>query len=106
MAFWFILLPLIGVMIGSLGVGHAMKTRRREAKMILDILGIVGCVLAIIDVYEVMMIGKFLFGVAVGGLITLAPKIIEETIPVQNFDYGYGAMTMIGVDIFIVLCQI
>ena len=29
MGFWFILLPLIGVMIGSLGVGHAMKTGRR-----------------------------------------------------------------------------
>ena len=73
--------------------------------MILDVFGLVGCVISVIDLYEVMMIGKFLFGVAVGGLITLAPKIIEETIPVQNFDYGYGAMTMIGVDIFIVLSQ-
>ena len=50
------------------------------------------------------MVGKFFFGVAVGGLITLAPRIIEETIPVQYFDFGYGAMTMICIDIFIILC--
>ena len=73
--------------------------------MILDILGMFGCILAVIDQYFVMITGKFLFGVAVGGLITLAPRMIEETVPAEHFDNGYGAMTMIGVDIFIVLCQ-
>ena len=73
--------------------------------MILDAVGMFGCFLAVIDQYYVMMIGKILFGVAVGGLITLAPRMIEETIPAQHFDNGYGAMTMIGVDVFIVLCQ-
>jgi len=73
--------------------------------MILDAVGMFGCILAIVDQYYVMMIGKFLFGVAVGGLITLTPRIIEETIPCQNFDFGYGAMTMVGIDAFIVLCQ-
>ena len=52
-----------------------------------------------------MMAGKFMFGVAVGGLITLAPRIIEETVPVSHFDFGYGAITMVCIDVFIVLCQ-
>jgi len=50
--------------------------------MILNVVGIVGCLLSVVDQYYIMMIGKFLFGLAVGGLITLTPRIIEETIPV------------------------
>ena len=104
MEFWFVLLPLIGVMLGSLGIGQAMKDGRRKPKMAMDIIGAIGCILTQIDQYYVMMIGKFLFGVAVGGLINLAPRIIEETVPVSHFDFGYGAMTMVGIDVFIVLC--
>ena len=45
MEFSFVLLPLIGVMIGSLGIGKAMKDGRRKPKMTMDIIGLVGCIL-------------------------------------------------------------
>lgn len=58
-----------------------MKNGRRRAKMIFDLLGIIGCLLSSIDYYVVMIIGKIIFGLAIGAQITLTPKIIEETIP-------------------------
>lgn len=73
--------------------------------MTLDLIGLTGTILSIVDQFYVMMIGKFLFGIAVGGLLTLTPRIIEETVPVQHFESGYGSMTMIGIDIYMILCM-
>ena len=82
MTLGFVLLPLISAIIGALLASKVMENGRRVPKMMFDLFGIVGCILALIDKYIIMVVGRCLFGLAVGGLLTLAPKIIEETIPV------------------------
>jgi hypothetical protein len=46
-----------------------------------------------------MMLGKLFFGMGAGVLIAVAPRILEETIPANLIDHGFGAMTNVGVDV-------
>tara|TARA_B110000285_G_scaffold222879_1_gene277619 strand:- start:1096 stop:1959 length:864 start_codon:yes stop_codon:yes gene_type:complete len=46
-----------------------------------------------------MMLGKLFFGMGAGVLIAVAPRILEETIPANLIDSGFGAMTNVGVDV-------
>ena len=41
--------------------------------------------------FTVICIGRAIFGVSAGILITTAPKIIEDTIPGHLMNKGYGA---------------
>jgi uncharacterized membrane protein YgcG len=45
-----------------------------------------------------MMLGKLFFGMGAGVLIAVAPRILEETVPANLIDKGFGAMTNVGVD--------
>ena len=82
MTFYFIIAPLLGAIVGAIISGKVMNKGRRLPKMIFDIIGIIGCIMFLFNSYVIMIVGNTLFGLAVGGLITLTPRIIEETIPV------------------------
>ena len=99
---YFLIAPTVGITIGALVAGKMMKKGRRAAFLIFPLFGILGSILSVFDNYFLMIFGKFLFGLAAGVCITVAPRVLEETIPPQYFDkYGFGAMTNVGVDIIV-----
>ena len=99
---YFLIVPTIGITLGATITGAMMKKGRRKAFLIFPLIGCLGSILSVIDNYFVMMFGKFLFGIGAGACITVAPKVLEETVPPEYFDnYGFGAMTNVGVDIMI-----
>jgi len=60
------LLPLLFAIIGSLISGKYMKKGRRGPKMIFDIIGIIGCSLAVTNSYLLMIMGKCILALAAG----------------------------------------
>ena len=99
---YFLIVPTVGITIGATIAGKMMQKGRRAAFLIFPLVGLVGSILSVIDNYIVMMLGKLLFGIGAGCCITVAPRVLEETIPPEYFDkYGFGAMTNIGVDIIV-----
>ena len=106
MSTYFLAVPTAGISIGSMFGASMMKSGRRLPLILFNIVGMVGCVLSIIDNYAIMILGKFLFGMGAGVLIAVAPRMLEETIPHEIFDKGFGAMTNIGVDTLSLTCTI
>ena len=102
----FTITPLAFAIVGSLISSKCIKKGRRGPKMIFDIIGIIGCSIAIIDVYILLLIGRSILAFAAGAQITIAPRIIEETIPVQYFDRGWASMTMVGINLMVFLSMI
>jgi predicted MFS family arabinose efflux permease len=49
--------------------------------MISNVIGIVGSLLSIVPEFGVILLGRFLFGIASGINVVACPKILEETIP-------------------------
>jgi len=101
---YFLIAPTIGITLGATIAGNMMKNGRRTAFLIFPLVAIIGSIMSVIDNYFVMIVGKILFGVGAGVCITVAPRVLEETIPHEYFDkYGFGAMTNVGVDIMILV---
>lgn len=75
-----------------------MNKGRRTAMISMNLIGIIGCVLSVYPNYFVMIAGRALYCLAAGVLITVVPRIIEETIPSENFDHGFGQSTNLGID--------
>jgi len=99
---YFLIAPTVGITLGATIAGAMMKKGRRSAFLIFPLVGCLGSILSVFDNYFLMMIGKFLFGLGAGVCITVAPRVLEETIPPEYFDkYGFGAMTNVGVDIMV-----
>ena len=98
MCTFFLAAPTAGITVGSTFGAAMMKSGRRLPLILFNVVGMIGCILSIFDNYAIMMIGKFLFGMGAGVLIAVAPRMLEETIPHNLFDKGFGAMTNIGVD--------
>lgn len=90
--------PTIGISLGSTFGSAMMTTGRRLPVIIFNLVGIVGCILSVQNHYLIMMLGKVFFGMGAGVLIAVAPRILEETIPADLIDRGFGAMTNVGVD--------
>jgi len=102
----FTMIPLGFAVFGSLISSNCIKKGRRGPKMMFDIIGIIGCSLAITNSYLLMLIGKCILAIAAGAQITIAPRIIEETIPAQYFDKGWGSMTMVGINMIMFVSMI
>lgn len=78
---------VLGMTFGALGGGRLMAIGRRRAAIISCVLGIMGTGITILPLnYERILLGRLLFGVSVGLLSAIAPKMLEETIPNYLFD--------------------
>ena len=66
--------------------------------MFANVLGILGSCLSVVDNLYVITVGRFLFGITAGINVVACPKILEETIPSNYMDYGFGMSTAIGIN--------
>ena len=94
---------VLGISIGAIIGGKIIGYGRRRAVIIFDVLGIVGSLLSIITNLYVITLGRFVYGFAAGVLATACPKIVEETVPGNYMDYGFGTSTGIGVNTFVMI---
>ena len=54
--------------------------------------GIVGSIVSVVALdFTVICIGRVIFGLSAGILLTIVPKIVEDSIPGYLMDKGYGA---------------
>jgi primosomal protein N' len=93
--------PALGITFGAMIGGKVMNKGRRMPMIVFNLIGACACILSVFDEYYISLTGKVLFGMCTGVLITIAPRVIQETIPDQHFDKGFGAMTNVGIDIVV-----
>jgi MFS family permease len=85
--------------IGAVLAGELMSRGRRKAVLIANSIGIVGSLLSVILNYDIMFVGRLLFGICAGLNMAICPKMIEETIPTRLMDKGFGICTAIGTNL-------
>ena len=80
-----------------------MAIGRRRAAIFSCVLGVMGTGITILPLnYERILLGRLLFGISVGLLSSIAPKMLEETIPNHLFDkLGAIFTTMQGFGVLI-----
>ena len=92
--------------IGAVVGGKMLNSGRRCAMIVMNIVGILGSLMSIYPNYFVLIAGRILYGMSAGVLIAAVPRIIEETIPEDKFDLGFGALTNISIDVLVMINSI
>lgn len=85
-------IAVFGAMISSLGSGYLMKFSKLNLIHGVNIVLIVGNLICQIDTVWVQLVGRFMWGLAVGVFTVLVPKFINETAP-SELKGPFGAMS-------------
>jgi MFS family permease len=94
---------VLGISIGAIAGGKIISYGRRQAVLIFDLLGILGSALSIIKNFNLICIGRLIYGFSAGVLVTACPKIVEENVPSNYMDYGFGISTNLGINLFVMI---
>lgn len=96
---------LVGIAIGNIFGGDFVKNGRRKTIIQFNILGAIAtCFTLVLDFYS-MCFGRMVFGFASGILSCATPKMLDETVPANLMDKGFGTSTniLINLAFFVVL---
>lgn len=66
-------------------------------------MGLIASVLSVISNFYVICVGRFIFGMSAGVLIAVAPRMLEETVPHDIYDSGFGASINTSLDALILI---
>lgn len=73
---YFIIGPAIGVCIGAAASGKLMSYGRKWILVGFNLIGITGSILSILSSYKLIILGRTIYGIGAGGLISVAPRMI------------------------------
>lgn len=93
------LLP-IGILIGASFAAYFMRYSRRNVFMCLNVVGIIACLISSIDNFYMIIFGRFLYGAVGGVMLSITPKMLQETIPVDVYNQGVGASTNFVIEFY------
>ena len=86
---------LVGIALGNIFGGDFVKNGRRRTIIIFNILGAIATCFTLVLDFNSMCFGRMLFGFASGILSCASPKLLDETIPANLMDKGFGTSTNI-----------
>ena len=93
----------IGVTVGAVLSGWLARQSIRKTFVGLNMLGIVGCVISCINTYSTVILGRFVYGCVGGVMISLTPKMLQQTIPMDIYNKGFGASTSFVIEAYRVI---
>jgi len=93
----------IGVTVGAVVSGRLVRTSIRKTFIGLNMLGIIGCLVSCINTYSTVILGRFVYGCVGGVMISLTPKMLQQTIPMDIYNKGYGASTNFVIEAYRIL---
>lgn len=83
----------MGAVIGVFSTSALIDYGRKRAVFIMNIVGIIGSALALVENLYFIALGRFILGFGFLGMsIVLSPKYIEETAPLE-YKGSLGALT-------------
>lgn len=95
-----------GIAIGSVFGGDFVKSGRRLTILQFNVIGLIGSLFSFLPNMYMMCFGRFIFGFSCGILICTTPKAIDETVPSNLVDKGFGTSTNIVINLSFMLVAV
>jgi MFS family permease len=89
---------IVGIAIGSIWGGDFVKKGRRSTLIQFNILGLIGSAFSVILNFYAICFGRFILGFACGVLLCATPKALDEVLPSELIDNGFGTSTNIMIN--------
>ena len=91
------IIPL-GLVSGAIFSAKLMQFGRKYIFICANFLGLIACFLSVGGNYPVLLFGRALYGFIGGIVINVIPKFLQETIPQDIYNQGYGASTHLAME--------
>ena len=75
----------LGLTFGAAYGGKAISLGRRNALLLSNVIGLVGLCLSSFEIFNLILLGRFIFGFASGLQSVICPRFYEETVPNRLF---------------------
>ena len=95
-------LTIAGVATGALLSGNFTKYGRWTCLIFANVVLIIGVLISVIDQYELLCLGRFIYGLGSGSFNVFGPLFITETAPIE-IKGPLGALTELGISIGILI---
>ena len=93
----------LGILIGASLAASFLKYSRRNVFIFLNVVGIIACLISSIDNFYFMIFGRFLYGAVGGVMLSVTPKMLQETVPIDVYNLGLGASTNFVIEFYKVI---
>lgn len=90
---------IVGIAIGSIYGGDFVKNGRRSTLLKFNVLGLLGSALSIVLNFYAICLGRFLLGFTCGVILCATPKCLDEVLPAELIDNGFGTSTNIMINL-------
>jgi len=94
---------VIGLGVGSLLGGTMLGNGKRSKIIQYNILGLAASGASLYLEFFSICVWRFIHGFATGILVNACPKMIEETVPANVMDYGFGTSTNLCINVAIMV---
>lgn len=95
----------LGAAIGSLTSGPFMRYGKKNCIIASNFIIVIGCALTLVKVKEVVVAGRFLFGLATGAFSVFVPSFINEVTPTE-LKGPIGSSTQIFITVGILIANL
>jgi len=96
---------VFGLAMGSIFGGDFIKYGRRLTLIQFNLVGLFGSCIALYLNFWIMCVGRFIYGFSAGVIMCATPKMLEETIPANVAEKGFGTSTNILINVGNFLCM-
>ena len=69
--------------------------------ILFNVLSIITSAASIVKNWPFMLAVRFLYSFCAGAIVSIAPKVVGETVPEHLMDYGFGASTNMIINVSI-----
>jgi MFS family permease len=78
---------ILGTSIGALSGGVVIKIGRRLTYVLATVIALVGTMISMFEFLEMILIGRFIYGIGCGLLSICCGRFLEETVPAHLLSY-------------------
>lgn len=90
---------IVGIAIGSIYGGDFVKQGRRSTLINFNIVGIIGSLLSVVLDFYTICFARFILGFSCGVMLCVTPKALDEVLPSELIDNGFGTSTNIVINL-------
>ena len=76
---------IVGLCAGAMFGGKIILIGRRKTMLLFNLVGIIGVTMTLIQQYWLLLLGRVIYGLAVGVESVCMPRYIEEYVPLRKY---------------------
>ena len=81
---------IVGLCMGACFGGKVILIGRRKTMILMNLVGIIGVAMTLVEDIWLLLLGRVIYGLAIGVESVCMPRYLEEYLPLHKYSLGIG----------------